>query len=157
MVTGEGVLNRPERASVIVRSALSLPYGTEPWLGRPAVRSFDQISTMGRIVPAGFVPHLRRKERRDPSRLFGQTQIGMFDEAIRTVMISLKQANGGKLPHSIAVTSAHSGEGKSLVAGSLAIELAANGTPVLLVDSDIRRGHLDTLFRSGLLGVISRS
>jgi uncharacterized protein involved in exopolysaccharide biosynthesis/Mrp family chromosome partitioning ATPase len=114
------------------------------------VRSFDQISTMGRIVPAGFVPHLRRKERRDPSRLFGQTQIGMFDEAIRTVMISLKQANGGKLPHSIAVTSAHSGEGKSLVAGSLAIELAANGTPVLLVDSDIRRGHLDTLFRSGL-------
>jgi uncharacterized protein involved in exopolysaccharide biosynthesis/Mrp family chromosome partitioning ATPase len=114
------------------------------------VRSFDQITTMARIVPAGFVPHLRRKDRRDPSRLFGQTQIGMFDEAIRTVMISLKQANGGKLPNSIAVTSAHSGEGKSLVAGSLAIELAANGTPVLLVDSDIRRGHLDTLFRSGL-------
>ena len=114
------------------------------------VRSFDQISGMARIVPAGFVPHLRRKDRRDPSRLFGQTQIGMFDEAIRTVMISLKQANGGKLPNSIAVTSAHSGEGKSLVAGSLAIELAANGTPVLLVDSDIRRGHLDTLFRSGL-------
>ncbi|WP_376776599.1 GumC family protein [Rhizobium viscosum] len=114
------------------------------------VRSFDQITGMARIVPAGFVPHLRRKDRRDPSRLFGQTQIGMFDEAIRTVMISLKQANGGKLPNSIAVTSAHSGEGKSLVAGSLAIELAANGTPVLLVDSDIRRGHLDTLFRSGL-------
>lgn len=115
-----------------------------------SVRSFDQLIGMGRFVPAGFIPRLSQATRRNPSVLFGQIQGGMFDEAIRTVMISLKQTNGGKLPASIVVTSAHSGEGKSLVAGSLAIELAANGTPVLLVDCDLRRGKLDSLFKSGL-------
>lgn len=114
------------------------------------VRSFDQMAGMARIVPAGFIPRLRRKDRRNPSTLFGHTQGGMFDEAIRAVVISLRQSNGGKLPNSIVVTSAHGGEGKSFVARSLAIELAASGSPVLLVDGDLRRGNLDTLFKSGL-------
>ena len=114
------------------------------------VRSFDQLAGMARIVPAGFIPRLRRKDGRNPSILFGHIQGGMFDEAIRTVVISLKHSNGGKLPNSIVVTSAHSGEGKSLVARSLAIELVATGSPVLLVDGDLRRGNLDSFFKSGL-------
>ncbi|NKK68872.1 exopolysaccharide biosynthesis protein [Rhizobium leguminosarum bv. viciae] len=114
------------------------------------VRSFDQVAGMSRIMPAGFIPRLKRKDRGNPSTLFGRMQDGMFDEAIRNVLISLKQSNGGKLPNSILVTSAHSGEGKSLVARSLAIELAANGSPVLLVDGDLRRGNLDSLFKSEL-------
>jgi uncharacterized protein involved in exopolysaccharide biosynthesis/Mrp family chromosome partitioning ATPase len=114
------------------------------------VRSFDQMSGMARIVPAGFIPRLRRKDRRNLSIPLGHTQGGMFDEAIRTVAISLRQSNGGKLPNSIVVTSAHSGEGKSFVARSLAIELVASGNPVLLVDGDLRRGNLDSLFKSGL-------
>ncbi|MGO7616470.1 exopolysaccharide biosynthesis protein, partial [Rhizobium ruizarguesonis] len=60
-------------------------------------------------------------------------------------------SNGGKLPNSIVVTSAHIGEGKSLIARSLAIELAAAAIPVLLVDGDLRRGKLDSFFRSGLM------
>jgi len=114
------------------------------------VRSFDQIAGMARIVPAGFIPRLGRKDRRNPSMLLGHNQGGMFDEAIRTLVISLKQSNGGKLPNSIVVTSAHSGEGKSLVASSLAIELATSGNPVLLVDGDLRHGNLDSSFKSGL-------
>ncbi|WP_092753044.1 GumC family protein [Rhizobium aethiopicum] len=115
-----------------------------------SVRSFDQMAGMSRIVPAGFIPRLKWKDRRDPSMLFGPIQVGMFDEAIRSVMTSLKQSNGGKLPNSIVVTSAHSGEGKSLVARSLAIDLAADGIPVLLVDGDLRRGNLDSFFNSEL-------
>ncbi len=114
------------------------------------VRSFDQLAGMTRTLPAGFIPRLGRKDRSNPSMLFGHVQGGMFEEAMRTVIISLKQSNGGKLPTSILVTSAHSGEGKSLVARSLAIELAASGSPVLLVDGDLRRGNLDSLFKSGL-------
>ncbi|WP_064801461.1 MULTISPECIES: GumC family protein [unclassified Rhizobium] len=115
-----------------------------------SVRSFDQMAGMPRIAPAGFIPRLKRKDRGDPSMLFGYIQDGMFDEAIRSVITSLKQSNGGKLPNSIVVTSAHSGEGKSLVARSLAIDLAANGIPVLLVDGDLRHGNLDSFFRSEL-------
>ncbi|MBX4924244.1 exopolysaccharide biosynthesis protein [Rhizobium bangladeshense] len=115
-----------------------------------SVRSFDQIAGMGRTVSAGFIPHLKRKDQKDPSMLFGWIQVGMFDEAIRSVLTSFKQSNGGKLPNSIVVTSAHSGEGKSLVARSLAIDLAANGIPVLLVDADLRHGNLDSFFKSDL-------
>ncbi|ABC90154.1 probable exopolysaccharide biosynthesis protein [Rhizobium etli CFN 42] len=115
-----------------------------------SVRSFDQMAGIPRIVPAGFIPRLKRRDRGDPSMLFGYIRDGMFDEAIRSVITSLKQSNGGKLPNSIVVTSAHSGEGKSLVARSLAIDLAANGIPVLLVDGDLRHGHLDSFFRSEL-------
>ena len=114
------------------------------------VRSFDQLTGMARILPAGFIPRLRRTDRKNQSILLGHVQGGMFEEAMRTIVISLKQSNGGKLPSSILVTSAHSGEGKSLVARSLAIELAASGSPVLLVDGDLQRGNLDSIFKSGL-------
>ena len=81
------------------------------------------------------------------SRSSNICQVPIFDEAIRTVVLSLKQSNGGKLPSSLVVTSAHSGEGKSLVARSLAIELAAAAIPVLLVDGDLRRGNLEFVFQ----------
>jgi len=113
------------------------------------VRSFDQIAAMARTIPAGLIP--LRAWRQNPTTLFRQMQVRMFDEAIRTVMLSLKQSNGGKLPNSIVVTSAHSGEGKSLIARSLALELAATAIPVLLVDGDLARGKLDSFFRSGLV------
>ncbi|MBY5336744.1 exopolysaccharide biosynthesis protein [Rhizobium leguminosarum] len=113
------------------------------------VRSFDQITAMGRTIPAGLIPHLARWE--NSKTMFEHMPVPMFDEAIRTVVLSLKQSNGGKSPSSIVVTSAHSGEGKSLVARSLAIELAAAAIPVLLVDGDLRRGKLDSFFRSGLM------
>ncbi len=113
------------------------------------VRSFDQMAAMVRTIPAGLIPRLARWE--NSKTMFEHMPVPMFDEAIRTVVLSLKQSNGGKLPNSIVVTSAHSGEGKSLVARSLAIELAAAAIPVLLVDGDLRRGKLDSFFRSGLM------
>jgi uncharacterized protein involved in exopolysaccharide biosynthesis/Mrp family chromosome partitioning ATPase len=111
-----------------------------------SVRSFDQIAGMAGVAAAGLIPRLRRKDRRNPSMLHGE----LFREAIRTVMISLRQSSGGKLPDSIVVTSARSGEGKSLVARALAVELVANGSSVLLVDGDFSHGNLDTYFKSGL-------
>ncbi|MGO7286879.1 GumC family protein [Rhizobium ruizarguesonis] len=113
------------------------------------VRSFDQMAAMVRTIPAGLIPRLARWE--NSKTMFEHMPVPMFDEAIRTVILSLKQSNGGKLPNSIVVTSAHSGEGKSLIARSLAIELAAAAIPVLLVDGDLRRGKLDSFFRSGLM------
>ncbi|MGV4791976.1 Wzz/FepE/Etk N-terminal domain-containing protein [Rhizobium sp. F40D2] len=113
------------------------------------VRSFDQIAGMARTLPAGLIPRLARSE--NSKTMFAHMPVPMFDEAIRSVVLSLKQSNGGKLPNSIVVTSAHSGDGKSLVARSLAMELAAAAIPVLLVDGDLRRGKLDAFFRSGVM------
>ncbi|ANL31304.1 lipopolysaccharide biosynthesis protein (plasmid) [Rhizobium phaseoli] len=129
-----------------ISAAVTAAFALEMW--DQSVRSFDQIAGMARTIPAGLIPRLARKE--NPKTVFRLAPVPMFDEAIRTVILTLKQSNGGKLPNSIVVTSAHSGEGKSLVARSLAIELAAAAIPVLLVDGDLRRGELDSFFRSGL-------
>ncbi|RUM23302.1 exopolysaccharide biosynthesis protein [Rhizobium vallis] len=130
-----------------ISAAVTAAFVIEMW--DRTVRSFDQIAGIGRTIPAGLIPRLARRE--NPKTMFGHMQVPMFDEAIRTMVLSLKQSNGGKLPNSIVVTSAHSGEGKSLIARSLAMELAAAAIPVLLVDGDLRRGKLDSFFRSGLV------
>ncbi|MBP2447944.1 GumC family protein [Rhizobium leguminosarum] len=130
-----------------ISAAVTAAFVIEMW--DRTVRSFDQISGMARTIPAGLIPRLARRE--NSKTMFAHMPVPMFDEAIRTVVLSLKQSNGGKLPNSIVVTSAHSGDGKSLVARSLAMELAAAAIPVLLVDGDLRRGKLDTFFRSGVM------
>ncbi|OWV81625.1 exopolysaccharide biosynthesis protein [Rhizobium sp. N122] len=130
----------------VISAAVTAAFMIEMW--DRSVRSFDQLAGIGRTIPAGLIPRLARRE--NSKTIFAHMPVPMFDEAIRTVMLSLKQSNGGKLPNSLVVTSAHSGDGKSLVARSLAMELAAAAIPVLLVDGDLRRGKLDTFFRSGL-------
>ncbi|MDR9764334.1 Wzz/FepE/Etk N-terminal domain-containing protein [Rhizobium redzepovicii] len=130
-----------------ISAAVTAAFVIEMW--DRTVRSFDQIAGMARTLPAGLIPRLARSE--NSKTMFAHMPVPMFDEAIRTVVLSLKQSNGGKLPNSIVVTSAHSGDGKSLVARSLAMELAAAAIPVLLVDGDLRRGKLDAFFRSGVM------
>jgi Mrp family chromosome partitioning ATPase len=115
-----------------------------------SVRSHDQLEAVPGVAPAGLIPLLGRGEGRSVPLFFGHSGSSMFGEAIRTAVISLKQSNGGRLPDSIAVTSAHGGEGKSLVARSLAMELAALGQKPLLVDGDLRHGNLGSLFKHEL-------
>jgi capsular exopolysaccharide synthesis family protein len=52
----------------------------------------------------------------------------------------------GKPPRSLAVVSSASRDGKTLTCVNLAAALSARGKRVLLVDADLRRGRLHTLF-----------
>jgi non-specific protein-tyrosine kinase len=67
----------------------------------------------------------------------------------------------GEGAHTILVTSARSGEGKSSVAANLASSLALGGRRVVLVDADMRRPTQDQIFpslqgRPGLSQVLTR-
>jgi len=114
------------------------------------VRSHEQLEGIANITPAGLLPTLSRRTGKNLPLIFGHAEGGIFAEAVRAMVMSLRQANGGKFPDSIVVTSAHGGEGKTLVARSLAIELASTGNAVLLVDGDLRGGDLGSLIRSGV-------
>jgi capsular exopolysaccharide synthesis family protein len=69
-----------------------------------------------------------------------------FAESFRSLRSSLLfMPNQGKIK-SLLVTSAIPSEGKSTIASNLAITMALAGTRVLLVDADLRRGDLASLF-----------
>jgi capsular exopolysaccharide synthesis family protein len=69
-----------------------------------------------------------------------------FAEAFRALRTSIlfSAADGG--PRSIVVTSTGPSEGKTMVAGNVAIALAQTGQRVLLVDADMRRPRAHELF-----------
>lgn len=85
-----------------------------------------------------------------------------FAEACRNLRSSLLlMEKENRKSHIVLVTSAIPGEGKSTVAANLAIALAFAKYKVLLVDADLRRGHLAQTFNlersPGLADVILRN
>lgn len=69
-----------------------------------------------------------------------------FAEAFRSLRSSLLFLPNRTELKSVLITSSIPGEGKSTLASNLAITMALAGTRVLLVDADLRRGDLASLF-----------
>jgi capsular exopolysaccharide synthesis family protein len=70
-----------------------------------------------------------------------------FAEAFRNIRSSLfYMPCEGERPQSFMITSATPSEGKSTISANLAITMAVAGSKVLLVDGDLRRGALHSLF-----------
>ncbi|HST57754.1 MAG TPA: polysaccharide biosynthesis tyrosine autokinase, partial [Longimicrobium sp.] len=63
-------------------------------------------------------------------------------EAYRALRTNLTFAGVNGAPQVLVVTSAMPGDGKSTSAANLAVTLAQQGTPTLLVDADLRKGLL---------------
>jgi capsular exopolysaccharide synthesis family protein len=71
----------------------------------------------------------------------------MTAEAFRVVLTSiLFSSENGSRPRVLVVTSPGPGEGKTTVAANLAISMAEIGRRVLLVDADLRRPRIHTVF-----------
>lgn len=82
----------------------------------------------------------------------------MYAEAFRSLRSSLVFMPGQNELRSIIVTSAIPGEGKSTIASNLAVTMAMAGARVVLVDADLRRGDMASLFdidgRFGLSSIL---
>lgn len=107
-----------------------------------SLRSQQQVKSLRGATPAGLVPKLAMRGReRLPSRLRNEPD-STFSDALRWMALSLRRSMDGAMPHSIMVTSALPGEGKTTIALALATTLSMSGYKVLLVDADRRRGRL---------------
>jgi capsular exopolysaccharide synthesis family protein len=67
-------------------------------------------------------------------------------EAYRTLRTNITFASPDKPVHTLLVTSTSPDDGKSTTIANLAITFAASGSTTVLVDADLRRPHLHTIF-----------
>jgi capsular exopolysaccharide synthesis family protein len=74
----------------------------------------------------------------DPRHIYAESY-----RSLRSALLFL--ATEGERPKVLLIASAMPGEGKSTVAANLARTLALSGSRVLLVDGDLRKGHLHHL------------
>jgi len=95
----------------------------------------------------GQIPNVEESRTKEGLPLLADDdQRYSFGESLRSLRSSLLfMPNQGQLK-SLLVTSSIPGEGKSTIASNLAITMALAGTRVLLVDADLRRGDLASLF-----------
>jgi len=75
-----------------------------------------------------------------------ETQHSLLGEAFRGLRTSVLLSTPGRPPRSLTFLSAEIGEGKTTIAGNLAISLAQLGKRVLLIDGDMRRPCVHKLF-----------
>jgi capsular exopolysaccharide synthesis family protein len=118
----------------------------------PRVKREEELLLEQRLPILTRVPRMPRKLIR--GYLTGKEPLpGAVREAYRTLRTSLLGAGGGdRFPSVVLVTSAMPGEAKTMTSVNLAITLANSGQRVVLIDGDLRRPMVATLF-----GVAARS
>ena len=78
----------------------------------------------------------------------------IVSESYRTLRTNIQYSSFDKEIRSILITSAQSGEGKSIVSGNLALSFAQNEKSVILVDCDLRKPSVHKNFKlSNLVGL----
>jgi capsular exopolysaccharide synthesis family protein len=76
------------------------------------------------------------------------TSVLPVTEAYARLFMNVAWTSVAGAASSLVITSPLPGDGKTTTAANLAITLAQRGQRVLLVDADLRRGHIGTLLRS---------
>ncbi len=99
----------------------------------------EQVTDRLGLPVLGAIPRLRAGTRKHAMA------VAHAQEAFRGLRLSLVHASGTAGPMVLTVTSPQSGDGKSFVSANLAMTFAAQGHRTLLIDADLRRGHLHEL------------
>ena len=121
----------------------------EATLGLPVIAAVPWLGNRERTVEGQLV---------DPSRYLASRPLSRYAEAVHCIRVGIRMS-GGQPAKVVLVTSSGSGEGKSMIALSLALSATRAGQRVLLVDADLRSPALSRYFgyehRLGLVDMLT--
>jgi polysaccharide biosynthesis transport protein len=121
------------------------------------VKTAEDLGRTADVPMLGAIAQVNGKEAQ-PILITAEQPRSPITEAYRSLRTNLQVSSVDKPLRTIVVTSANPGEGKSTVAANLGVVFAQAGKSVILVDADLRRSSLHTLFqhqnRSGLTNAL---
>ncbi len=95
----------------------------------------------------------------NPELLLNVTGRSALAESYRQLRTSVLLSTAGRAPKTLLITSSLPGEGKTTTAVNTAISLAQTGAAVVIIDADMRRPRLRSIFdlpeRQGLSSILS--
>ncbi|WP_210649305.1 polysaccharide biosynthesis tyrosine autokinase [Nocardioides sp. SYSU D00065] len=107
------------------------------------IRSTKHVEEATGAAVLGIIP---KEEALDRAHRGVRGDLGRAAEAFRQLRTNLRFVDVDNEPRRIVVTSALAGEGKSTVSANIARLVAQAGTPVLLIDADLRRPMIASTF-----------
>ncbi|MCA1602803.1 MAG: polysaccharide biosynthesis tyrosine autokinase, partial [Acidobacteria bacterium] len=141
------------------------------------VRSADEVERLLHLPALAIIPSVGAATRRrmlgspgalekrnghpaaNPELLMNVDGRSPLAEAYRHLRTSVLLSTAGRAPKSLLVTSSLPGEGKTTTAVNTAISLAQTGASVAIIDADMRRPRLRSIFnlsdRPGLSSILS--
>ncbi|MGB4137830.1 MAG: polysaccharide biosynthesis tyrosine autokinase [Microbacterium sp.] len=118
------------------------------------IRSVEGVEKETGVAVVGTIPEEKSFTTEDRLVPFdggnssGSSSAHLFGiaEAVRELRTNIQYMDVDNPPRVIVVTSPLPGDGKSTIAANLAITLASGGQPVVLIDGDLRRPMVETIF-----------
>jgi capsular exopolysaccharide synthesis family protein len=137
-----------------VENLLHLPsVGMIPQVGKPKAKRVLATSKNGLVATNG-------NNAKQEVLLSGVDQRSPLAEAYRHLRTSILLSTAGRPPRTLLVTSSMPSEGKTTTAVNTAMSLAQTGAKVLIIDADMRRPRLHSIFNlsnhNGLSSLLSR-
>ena len=106
----------------------------------------NDIEERLRLKVLAVFPHVRRKKRIEVARLTSEDKFSQFSEAVASLRNLLDSPRYHSMSKVMLCMSTQPGEGKTISSCSIAQAYAQSGQKTLLVDFDMRRPRLATIF-----------
>jgi capsular exopolysaccharide synthesis family protein len=112
------------------------------------ISSSDEAEKMLRLPALVTIPAVSQLRGRElqPDNLFAVEANSVLAESYRHLRTSVLLSMSGRPPQTLLITSSKPGEGKTTTAVNLAYCLAQTGARVLIIDADLRRPRMHTIF-----------